>query len=124
MKETNMTLNQPAVDDDEVIACLLSEREKAMRADEVGRELSGNVEEVEELADGYAYRFPAGEPWAEKLTAFVSFERRCCPFATYELSFTPHLGPVWLRVRGSAAVKRFVLEEFHRAFGLTAGART
>lgn len=103
----------------ELIACLLSEREQAMRADEVGRELSGHVEAVEELADGFAYRFPAGEPWVEKLIDFVGFERRCCPFATYELSFTPHQGPVWLRVRGSAAVKRFAGEEFHRAFGLT-----
>ena len=105
---------------EEVIACLLSEREQAVRADEVGRDLFGHVEAVEELADGFAYRFPAGEQWAEKLTEFVSFERRCCPFATYELAFTPHQGPVWLRVRGSAAVKDFVRQEFHALFGLTA----
>jgi hypothetical protein len=103
---------------DEVIACLLSERERAIRADEIGRELSGHVEAIAELSDGYAYRFPAGEPWAEKLTEFVAFERRCCPFATYELSFAPHQGPVWLRVRGSAAIKRFVREEIHSLFGL------
>ena len=100
------------VQDEEVIACLLSERERAMRGDELGRELFAHVEAIEELADGYAYRFPAGEPWVEKLTAFVGFERRCCPFATYELTFSPHQGPVWLRVRGSGAVKAFWREEF------------
>jgi hypothetical protein len=106
-----------------VIACLLSEREAAIRADEIGRELFSQVETVEELADGYAYRFPAAEPWAEKLIDFVNFERRCCPFATYELAFEPFQGPVWLRVRGSAAVKRFVKESFV-PLGLTNAART
>jgi hypothetical protein len=97
---------------DEVIGCLLSEREQAIRADELGRDLFRHVEAVAELTDGYAYRFPAGKPWAEKVIAFVGFERRCCPFATYELAFEPHQGPVWLRVRGSAAVKQFVREHF------------
>ena len=50
------------VQDEEVVACLLSERERAMRGDELGRELFAHVEAIEELADGYAYRFPAGEP--------------------------------------------------------------
>jgi hypothetical protein len=98
--------------DETVIACLLTERELAIRADEIGRELFGHVEASEELPDGYAYRFPAGEPWAEMLIDFVNFERRCCPFATYELSFEPHHGPVWLRVRGDEAVKAFVREHF------------
>ena len=97
---------------EEVIACLLSEREQAIRADEIGRDLFAHVETVEEHADGYAYRFPAGEPWADMLIAFVGLERQCCPFATYELAFEPHQGPVWLRVRGSAAVKQFVREHF------------
>jgi hypothetical protein len=106
----------------EVIACLLSEREQAIRGDEIGRELFGHVEAIEELADGYAFRFPAGEPFADKLVDFVNFERRC-PFATYELSFAPHQGPVWLRVRGSAAVKQFVKEAFV-PLGLTNVAHT
>lgn len=108
----------------EVIACLLSEREQAMRADEISREFVGQVEVVEELPDGYAYRFPAGEAWADKLVVFVGHERRCCPFATYELTFAPLHGPVWLRVRGSAAIKTFVRDQFHSAFGITDAAHT
>jgi hypothetical protein len=113
-------IQEPA--DEELIACLLSEREQAIRADELGRELFAHVEAVEELADGYAYRFPAGEPWADNLIAFVGLERQCCPFATYELAFEPHQGPVWLRVRGSAAVKTFVREHFV-PLGLTPAAQ-
>jgi hypothetical protein len=104
--------------------CLLSEREQAIRAETVGRELSVGVEAVEELADGYGYRFPGGDEWVGRLVEFVGFERRCCPFATYELAFAPHQAAVWLRVRGSAAIKTFVGERFHPLFGLTVGART
>src|SRR5262245_22730552 len=95
----------------EVIACLLSERERAIRADEIMRDLIDAIESVVELDDGYAYRFPAGEPWADRVVEFMQAERRCCPFATYEVTFAPQQGPVWLRVRGSAAVKRFVREQ-------------
>ncbi len=96
----------------EAVACLLSEREQAVRGDELGLKLFSRVDEVAELPDGYAYRFPAEEAWTETLLGFVAAERRCCPFLTFELAFEPHGGPFWLRLRGSAEIKRFVGETF------------
>jgi hypothetical protein len=103
---------------EETIACLLSEREMAARGELLAHELFPGVEAVEELADGYAYRFPGDEAWTANVLAFVAAERRCCPFFTFEVVFTPHRGPLWLRLRGSAAIKAFVRDQFHAAHGL------
>jgi hypothetical protein len=105
----------------DVTACSLNEREMAERGDLLARELFPGVEAVEELPDGYAYCFSGNETWTTNVLAFVAAERRCCPFFTFELVFTPYGGPLWLRIRGSAAIKAFVREHFHAAHGVTAG---
>jgi len=98
---------------DETIACLLSERELAERSEILARCLFPGVDEIEELADGYAYRFPSDEVWTANVLDFVAAERRCCPFFTFEVVFTPHGGPLWLRLRGSDAIKAFVRDQLH-----------
>ena len=98
---------------DDVIACLLSEREAAIRGEELAGGLFAAVEEVAELLDGYGYRFPSDSTQLEPLLAFIAAERRCCPFLTFELAFEPHGGPLWLRLRGSPQVKAFIAEAFN-----------
>ena len=104
--------------DDEVIACLLSERENAIRGDELAAGLFTAVEEAAELPDGYAYRFSSEGTQLEPLLAFIEAERRCCPFLTFELAFAPHSGPIWLRLRGSPQVKAFIAEAFNSRVAL------
>ena len=74
----------------------------------ISRGLFTHVERVEELPDGFAYRLPAAEPWAAKVLDFVAVERRCRPFFTFEVVFEPHDEPLWLRLRGSSAIKAFL----------------
>ena len=93
------------------IACDLSAADFARRREEIGRDLFRHVDQVRELADGFAYRFPSADPWAAAVFAFVDAERRCCPFVTFEVAFEPHGGPLWLRLRGAQAVKAFVRAE-------------
>ena|SRR5690242_20541305 len=59
--------------------------------------------ETQELADGYAFRFPA-EVYPD-VVAFVANERLCCPFFTFMLEVTPGRGPLWLRITGPDGVK-------------------
>jgi hypothetical protein len=99
--------------DDEVIGCLLSERDYAMRSEELANGLFATVDEVVELPDGYAYRFAGGERLPESLLEFIVAERRCCPFLSFEIAFEPHGGPLWLRMRGSPRVKAFIAEAFN-----------
>jgi len=64
-----------------------------------------HVEATRELVDGYAFRFPGDAEWVARLAEFVAFERACCQFFTFELTFAPELGPVWLSLRGGEGVK-------------------
>jgi hypothetical protein len=98
--------------DEEIIACLLSEREYAIRGEELAGGLFAAVEEIAELPDGYEYRF-ANDDYLPALLEFIAAERRCCPFLTFEIAFEPHGGPLWLRLRGSPRVKAFVAEAFN-----------
>jgi hypothetical protein len=98
--------------EDEVIGCLLSERDYAIRSEELAGGLFAAVDEVVELPDGYAYRFSGGDSPLESLLEFIAAERRCCPFLSFEIAFEPHQGPLWLRMRGSPRVKSFIAETF------------
>ena len=58
------------------------------------------------------YRFPATDEWTAKVMAVVAAERQCCPFFTFEVVFEPHGRALWLRFRGSEAIKAFVRDNF------------
>ena len=106
-------MTEPVVEvDDEVIACLLSERDYAIRSEELAGGLFTTVEEVVELPDGNAYRFAGADSPLESLLEFIAAERRCCPFLSFEIAFESHGGPLWLRMRGSPRVKAFIAEAF------------
>ena len=69
------------------------------------------VTERQELANGYAFRFPNTGDIAQQLLAFILAERQCCPFFQIELAFMPDNGPIWLNLRGGDGVKRFIETE-------------
>jgi hypothetical protein len=93
------------------IACALSDPELARRTAELETEVFASVLETEELADGYAFRFPAETGWLVNLATFIAEERRCCPFFTFELVCEPAEGPIWLRLRGRDGVKEFIAQQ-------------
>ncbi len=70
------------------------------------------VTETQELADGYAFRLPAGTAVLQQAAAFIANERLCCRFFRFELEVEPGGGPVWLRLRGQEGVKAFIAAEF------------
>jgi len=71
--------------------------------------LHAATQQMQERADGYAFRYPA----ALLLTAaaFVALERRCCPFLRFALDVTPDDGPLWLAITGHEGVKAFIAAE-------------
>lgn len=102
-----------AVFTDEVpLACTLSDSEQVTRAGEV-KDLFKYVQQVEELPDGYALRFPGSDTWANTLMQFITFERACCPFFAFGLVFEPKQGPIWLHLRGPEGVKAIIEEMLH-----------
>jgi hypothetical protein len=73
-------------------------------------ELIGSVVDKRELADGYGFRFAPQQ--LPKVAEWIGFERRCCPFFTFDLAVARDSGPLWLEVRGSDGVKDFIRGEF------------
>ncbi len=98
-----------------VVACSLGEREQAERGRALARDLFAFAEQVDELPDGYTWRFPGDGGWHAKLLDFVAAERRCCGFFRIELVFEPGLGPVALTLRGPEGTKAFIAETFAAA---------
>ena len=77
----------------------------------IHRLMTEAVEEISELPDGLAFRFPAEE--YEAVTEFVGRERLCCPFLTFTLDVSPERGPLHLQLTGTAGVKDFIHAELH-----------
>ncbi len=90
------------------IACSLPGEEQIARGEVIAEDLFGGADRMDELPDGYAFRFAVTEDRIDRLARFIAAERRCCPFFTFELVFEPAEGPVWLRLRGPDGVKEFI----------------
>jgi hypothetical protein len=89
------------------LACTLSESEQKARSTELN-DLFKHVQHINELADGYALRFPGSDTCADTLVQYITYERACCPFFTFALVFEPKLGSIWLHLRGPEGVKAIV----------------
>ena len=71
-------------------------------------DLFKHIQQVNELADGYALRFPGDDTWANTLVQFISYERACCPFFTFALIFEPQQGSICLQLRGPEGTKGII----------------
>jgi len=94
------------------IACRLTEPALQKRRAIVLQQIGQSILESRELADGFAYRFPADDDWLVSLNEFIRFERQCCPFLSFKLIVAPDGGPVWLELRGPVGVKEFLASLF------------
>lgn len=68
------------------IACSLTATERVERGQDFER-LFANAEDVAELADGYAFKFPNRDAWITRAAELIIAERKCCPFFGFTLTF-------------------------------------
>lgn len=73
---------------------------------------SAGSDTVEELPDGYAFRYPADAKVIQMLAEWVTLERLCCPFFSFEIAVEGGGAFAWLRLRGEEGIKPFILSEF------------
>lgn len=73
--------------------------------------LFGAVLELRELPDGYKVRTPAAPDMLAQLADFISHERLCCPFLSFDVEVAAYSGPIWLRITGAEGVKSLVAAE-------------
>ena len=77
----------------------------------VAQHLHSTVQEVRELPDGYALRFPVEPSTVFMAAEFMTLERLCCPFLTLALEVECQQGPLWLKLTGREGVKAFLRAE-------------
>jgi len=92
------------------IACDLTVFPTSVRAELAASvpDLFRAVQTVQELTNGYAFRFPNEPGLVLRVAHFIEHERQCCSFYTFGLDIEPNGGPIWLRLTGSDEVKQFI----------------
>jgi hypothetical protein len=79
---------------------------------EVGKQICGAVEELQELPDGYACRLPGDAATLVRAAEYVTLDRLCCTFVRWELTAEPNGGPLWMRITGPAGTKELARSVF------------
>ena len=82
------------------------------RHKDLGRQLRTGVKEIRELPVGYAFRLPGERQSISVVAEWISLERLCCPFFTFQLEIGSDPNPIWLRITGREGVKQFMQSEF------------
>lgn len=75
------------------------------------RELFADVSAVREATNGYAFRLPQESNTLLRVADFITYERLCCPFFTFNVEVEPHGGPIWIELSGVEGAKAFVIAE-------------
>ena len=94
------------------IACSLSSAELQQRRSEVLLKIKSHVQQVQELDNGYAYRFHSTPERLDELTNLISLEHACCPFLRFCLTVEPADGGISLELTGPPGTKEFLATLF------------
>src|SRR5919109_489814 len=71
-------------------------------------QLFQTVQDVQELPNGYAFRFLNEPGKFMAIAKYIENERLCCPFFSFELEIKPNGGALWLRLTGGEGVKELL----------------
>jgi hypothetical protein len=95
-------------------ACSLTALTAAERAhhSDLSKELHSAVKDIRELDNGYAFQFSGEAKTISMVAEWISLERLCCPFFTFQLEVASEGKPMWLRMTGREGVKDFMRTEF------------
>lgn len=67
--------------------------------------LKAAVKERRELPDGYSFRLDNRAVALQDVAEWMSMERRCCPFLTFQLETSGSQADSWLTLKGPSGVK-------------------
>ena len=113
--EISQESNQESKSDSEApFACSLTALSAAEREHhkELSKVMHAAVKEIRELPNGYGFSFSGERRSILFLSEWISLERLCCPFFSFQLEVRSEGQPVWLRITGRDGVKGFMQSEF------------
>lgn len=80
------------------------------------KELIQAVQSVQEVENGYEFKFPNENKLISRIAEFISNERLCCPFLKFTLNALPNNEPISLSLTGPMGTQEFLRAEFDGAF--------
>lgn len=94
------------------VSCTITEEQIELRPADVRETLVDTYQRAVEQPDGFTYVFAGvGEPMGA-LATFISNERDCCSFASYEIRTEPPYEETYFRVTGPEGTKDLFTENF------------
>ena len=96
------------------IACNLNALNNAeqQRRAELSARLQKSVHAVVPIPDGYIFRLPSNGRALLEVAEFISFERRCCPFLSFQINLNESDEAITVQLSGPDGVKEFLAAEF------------
>ena len=83
-------------------------REERTRSRELRRELAAATVETRAKPNGYSYRYRDDPEIFRKAAEWITLERRCCPFLTFELRWSQGASTPWLELTGPEGTREFL----------------
>ncbi|MDQ5872541.1 MAG: hypothetical protein M3547_10110 [Acidobacteriota bacterium] len=98
------------------VACRLDAFDESGRAEHrrLAGELLAAMTDVEELADGFAVRFPAKPFLFLRISRWIELERACCPFLTIRLEIEQSVPAYRVALTGPEGTKDVLRAELLR----------
>jgi hypothetical protein len=96
--------------EDEALACDLTAIPASEREEHIvtAPQLFQTAQEVQELPNGYAFRFLNESGKLIAIAKYIENESLCCAFFNFELEIKPNRGALWLRLTGGEGVKELL----------------
>jgi len=93
----------------DVLECRLDifDGPEKLRYEALREAMKASVEEIRELAEGYAARLRPDPALFRQVAEWITLERRCCPFLGLGLNWSEG-DAVWLSLTGRPGVKAFL----------------
>jgi hypothetical protein len=88
-------------------------REEREQYNELAAKLKAARTGTQELSDGYAFKLDPNQVSLAEVAKWITDERKCCPFFTFEIGVEGETGALTLSLKGPEGVKSFIRMEFH-----------
>ena len=93
-----------------LVACF-PDPELALRREILVTGLFKYVADIQDIEDGYAFKFRRSELLIRRIADYIVFEGQHSPQLMFVLASEPNEGAVWLQVRGSEREKEHIRTE-------------
>ncbi|GAB4010446.1 hypothetical protein EXU85_07765 [Spirosoma sp. KCTC 42546] len=92
-----------------VLACKLTDHDQIARMNELHQTIFKKVDRVIERANSYELVFQQPDSLlSNELAEFIKFERLCCPWLLFQLTYQPENGPISLTMGNSPETRDMV----------------